>query len=123
MCLCLSIDLFGVLAEKHYPYTVIGGWSLDPDHLVIAITRLFYPSFMGLLLSRMFTGADDVRKVLSLDKFRLRGGFWWCSFAIIVLLSVPVWAVLTWSNCGCTAFTTHCPEGYENLEMKRVTKL
>lgn len=89
VCLCLNIDLFGVLSENHYPYTVIGGWSLDPDHLVIAITRLFYPFFMGLLLSRMFTDADGGHKMLRLKSFRVRGGFWWCSLIIIVLLCVP----------------------------------
>ena len=41
--------------------TVIGGWSLEPQHLLIAVTRLFYPFFMGPLLSRMFTGADGPR--------------------------------------------------------------
>jgi peptidoglycan/LPS O-acetylase OafA/YrhL len=91
VCLCLNIDLFGVLAENHYPYTVIGGWSLDPDHLVIAITRLFYPFFMGLLLSRMMTGYYGGSKFFTLHSslFTLKGGFWWCSLAIIVLLCVP----------------------------------
>lgn len=88
VCLCMNIDIFGVLSEPQYPYTVIGGWSLEPMHLLIAVTRLFYPFFMGLLLSRMFTGADGSRKVLCLKSFSVRGGFWWCALAIIVLLSV-----------------------------------
>ena len=89
VCLCQNIDLFGVLSENPYAYTVIGGWSLDPDQIVIAVTRLFYPFFMGLLLSRMFTGADGGRKVLKLESFRIRGGFWWCALAIIIMLCVP----------------------------------
>ena len=89
VCLCLNIDLFGVLSENPYAYTVIGGWSLDPDQIVIAVTRLFYPFFMGLLLSRMFTGADGGRKMFKLESFRVRGGFWWCALAVIVLLCVP----------------------------------
>ena len=88
VCLCMNIDIFGVLSENQYPYTVIGGWSLDPMHLLIAITRLFYPFFMGLLLSRMFTGADGGRKMLRLESFSVRGGFWWCTLAIIILLAV-----------------------------------
>lgn len=89
VCLCQNIDLFGVLSKNPYAYTVIGGWSLRPMQLLIAITRLFYPFFMGLLLSRMFTGADGGRKVLALESFRVRGGFWWCALAVVVLLSVP----------------------------------
>ena len=88
--LCMNIDLFGVLTGRtEYAYTVIGGWSLDPDHLLIAVTRLSYPFFMGLLLSRMFTGADGGRKTLSLETFHVRGGFWWCSLAVIILLAMP----------------------------------
>lgn len=88
--LCMNIDLFGVLtARTAHAYTVIGGWSLDPDHLLIAITRLCYPFFAGLLLSRLFTGADGGKKSLRLDTFHMRGGFWWCSLAVIVLLAMP----------------------------------
>lgn len=89
VCLCMNVDIFGVLSKNQYPYTVIGGWSLEPTHLLIAVTRLSYPFFMGLLLSRMFTGADGGRKTLRLESFSMRGGFWWCAMAIIVLLSVP----------------------------------
>ena len=89
VCLCMNIDIFGVLSENQYAYTVIGGWSLEPQHLLIAVTRLFYPFFMGLLLSRMFTGADGGRKMLKLESFRIRGGFWWCGLAIVVMLCVP----------------------------------
>lgn len=89
VALCLNIDLFGVLSENEYPYTVIGGWSLRPMQLLIAITRLCYPFFMGLLLSRMFSGADGDRKMLTLQHIRVRGGFCWCALAVIVLLNVP----------------------------------
>ena len=89
VALCLNIDLFGVLSENQYSYTVIGGWSLRPMQLLIAITRLCYPFFMGLLLSRMFSGADGGRKMLTLERFRVSGGFWWCALAVIVLLCMP----------------------------------
>lgn len=89
VCLCQNIDLFGVLSANEYPYTVIGGWSLEPQHLLIAVTRLLYPFFMGLLLSRMFTGADGGRKALRLETFAVRGGFWWCALVVIVLLAMP----------------------------------
>lgn len=88
--LCLNIDFFGVFSNRtEYAYTVIGGWSLDPDHLLIAITRLSYPFFSGLLLSRMFTGSDGGGKTLCLDRFHIPGGFWTCSLAIVIVLNVP----------------------------------
>jgi peptidoglycan/LPS O-acetylase OafA/YrhL len=86
VCVCLfavltvnitmSLDLFGV-AGPNKMYCVIGGWSTAPDQLVIGISRLLYPFFMGLLLSRM----NHLIKV--------RGGFWWCSLLIAVIMVVP----------------------------------
>jgi peptidoglycan/LPS O-acetylase OafA/YrhL len=76
--LCLNIDIFGVLAERSYAaYTVIGGWSTTPDQLQIGFTRLLYPFFCGLLISRM-------GKLI-----KVRGGFWWCSLFIVILLGMP----------------------------------
>lgn len=76
--LCLNIDIFGVLSERSYAaYTVIGGWSTTPDQLQIGFTRLLYPFFCGLLISRM-------GKLI-----KVRGGFWWCSLFIVILLGMP----------------------------------
>ncbi|MBR5068719.1 MAG: acyltransferase [Bacteroidales bacterium] len=76
--LCLNIDIFGVLAARSWAsYTVIGGWSTTADQLQVGATRLLYPFFSGLFLSRM----NWVIKV--------RGGFWWCSLLIIILLCMP----------------------------------
>lgn len=76
--LCLNIDVFGCLSVRsNAAYTVIGGWSLTPDQLQIGITRLLYPFFCGLLLSR-------IGRLIT-----VRGGFWWCSLAIIVLFAMP----------------------------------
>lgn len=86
--LCLNIDIFGVLeARASASYTVVGGWSLTPDQLQIGLTRLCYPFFMGLLLSRLNW------------KLRLPGGFWWCALSIVVLLGMP------WMGCGESRFT------------------
>ena len=91
VALCLNIDLFGVLSENEYPYTVIGGWSLRPMQLLIAITRLCYPFLMGLLLSRMMTGYYGGSKFFTFHSsfFTIKGGFWWCALAVIILLNVP----------------------------------
>lgn len=76
--LCLNIDLLGVLDQRAYAsYTVIGGWCLSPDQLQIGLTRLLYPFFSGLLLSRM--GCS----------IKVRGGFWWCALALVTCLSMP----------------------------------
>ena len=76
--LCLNIDVFGWLAARDYaPYTVIGGWSLTPDQIQIGLTRLLYPFFCGLLISR-------IGKLIT-----VRGGFWWCSLIIVILFAMP----------------------------------
>ncbi len=78
LILCLNIDITGWLGVRQYAsYTVIGGWSLTPDQLQIGITRLLYPFFCGLLISRM-------GKLI-----KVKGGFWWCSLMVVVLLCMP----------------------------------
>ena len=67
-----------MLAERSYAaYTVIGGWSTTPDQLQIGFTRLLYPFFCGLLISRMNW------------LIKVRGGFWWCSLLVAILLAMP----------------------------------
>lgn len=66
----------------HYTVTgtqgdVIGGWALDNIQLRIGFTRMLYPFFAGVLLSRL-------GKLI-----HLKGAFWICSAMIIIILSVP----------------------------------
>lgn len=77
--LCLNWNVFGLLTEAREAqiYTVIGGWSLTGEQVYIGLTRLFYPFLAGLLLSR-------VRWFVP-----VRGGFWWCSLLLAVVLAVP----------------------------------
>ncbi len=78
LILCLDLDVTGWLGARQYAsYTVIGGWSLTPDQLQIGLTRLLYPFFSGLLISR--TG----------ELIKVKGGFWWCSLMVAVLLCMP----------------------------------
>lgn len=90
--LCFNIDVLGVLSVRDYAaYTMIGGWSLTPDQLQIGLTRLLYPFFCGLLLSRLFAkynGANG-RFCFQQSAFCLSGGFWWCSAAVALLLVMP----------------------------------
>ena len=76
--LCLNIDVFGFLEERSWAsYTVVGGWSTTPDQLQVGLTRLLYPFFCGLLISR-------VGKLI-----KVKAGFWWCSLMIAVLFCMP----------------------------------
>jgi len=56
---------------------LIGGWSLNADQLFIGFTRVLYPFFAGVLLSR-------VGKLI-----HVKNAFWWCSLLIVLCMSVP----------------------------------
>ena len=51
MTLRLAIIVFS--PRDYAAYTVIGGWSLTADQLVIGFSRLMYPFFAGVLMSRL----------------------------------------------------------------------
>lgn len=74
----LGWDVFGTLGERPgTAYTMVGGWALTAPELTIGFTRLLFPFFAGLLLSRLEW------------KIRVRGGFLWCSLLLVVLLAMP----------------------------------
>src|SRR5574344_3130238 len=76
--LTMNWDIFKVFDGRSYAaYTVIGGWSLTSEQLTIGITRLLYPFFAGLMVSRL-------NKLI-----KVKAGFWWCSLLIAVLLVMP----------------------------------
>ena len=80
--LCFNIDVFGVLAARNdAAFTVIGGWALSSDQLLVGATRLLYPFFAGLLLSRL----GWIIRVK-------RGGFAVVSAIVVAALSVPYFA-------------------------------
>ncbi|REH01601.1 acyltransferase family protein [Flavobacterium aquicola] len=56
---------------------VIGGWSLNLEQMNIGFTRLLYPFFAGILLSRL-------GKLI-----HVKGAFWVCSLMVAIVLSVP----------------------------------
>ena len=57
--LCLNIDVTGFLEARNWAsYTVVGGWSTTPDQLQVGLTRLLYPFFCGLLISRLMNGGS-----------------------------------------------------------------
>ncbi len=78
LLLCFNIDPLGVLTERTaHAYTMVGGWNLNADQLLIGFTRLLYPFMMGLLLSRLG------------NKVRLHGSFTLCSLLLLALLCMP----------------------------------
>lgn len=56
---------------------VIGGWSLNLEQMNIGFTRLLYPFFAGILLSRL-------GKLI-----HIKGAFWICSLMITIVLAIP----------------------------------
>lgn len=79
--LALFVFLFACLLV-HYTVLgprgdVIGGWSLNDVQLNIGFTRLLYPFFAGMLLSRM-------GKLI-----HIKGAFWICSLLIAAVLCIP----------------------------------
>lgn len=66
----------------HYTVTggtgdVIGGWSINALQLRIGFTRLMYPFFAGLLLSR------------TAKLTQVKHAFLWCSLLVTVILAMP----------------------------------
>jgi peptidoglycan/LPS O-acetylase OafA/YrhL len=70
-CFLIHFAVFGPQGD------VIGGWSLEPAQLRIGFTRLLYPFFAGLLLSRMVKPGS------------IQYAFFWCSLLLIISFSIP----------------------------------
>lgn len=56
---------------------VIGGWSLEPSQFRIGVTRMMFPFFAGLLLSRVVKPG------------KINHAFWICSLMVVIVLSFP----------------------------------
>ncbi|MGG9964073.1 acyltransferase family protein [Ferruginibacter sp. SUN106] len=56
---------------------IIGGWSLEPEQLRIGFTRMMFPFFAGLLLSRISKPAN------------IKHAFGICSIMVIIILAIP----------------------------------
>ena len=56
---------------------VIGGWSIEPTQLRIGLTRLMYPFFAGLLLSRI------------VKPTQIKNAFFWSGLLVVIILSIP----------------------------------
>ncbi len=65
------------LAVFSHQGDVIGGWSLDATQFRIGLTRLMYPFFAGLLLSRISKPG------------KFKHAFVWCSLLVMAVLVFP----------------------------------
>ena len=70
-CLLINHTVFGPQGD------VIGGWSVTVEQINIGLTRLLFPFFAGVLLSRY-------GKLIN-----LKGGFWICTVLLLTVLSIP----------------------------------
>jgi peptidoglycan/LPS O-acetylase OafA/YrhL len=77
----ILVAIFGA-ALIHYAVTsstghMAGGWSFNRTQLYVGFTRMLYPFFSGLLLSRIY------------KPIRIKHAFWLCSLLIVVALALP----------------------------------
>ena len=56
---------------------VIGGWSLEPSQVRTGFSRVMYPFFAGLLLSRLG------------GLIQVKNAFAWCSLLVVIVLAMP----------------------------------
>lgn len=70
-CLLIHYTVMGQRGD------VIGGWSIDATQMNIGFTRLLYPFFGGVLLSR-------IGKLI-----HIKNAFWVCSILIAIILCFP----------------------------------
>ncbi|RYY07887.1 MAG: acyltransferase [Sphingobacteriaceae bacterium] len=79
--LSIFVFLFACLLVQYLVWgdkgDVIGGWSLDQTQLRIGFTRMLFPFFGGLLLSR--TG----------KLIRIKGAFLVCSLLLLIVFCIP----------------------------------
>jgi peptidoglycan/LPS O-acetylase OafA/YrhL len=79
--LAVLVALFGAaliyLATTSPMGNVVGGWALDATGLRIGFTRMLFPFFAGLLLSR----TASLR--------RIPNAFLWCSLLLLAVLAFP----------------------------------
>lgn len=85
--LTLGWDIFGFFPDGPQ-YNVIGGWSLTAQQIYIGFSRLLYPFLCGLLISRILP-VHQSENNFSGSPIHLRGGFWWCALAMIIIMSMP----------------------------------
>lgn len=81
----LSLNLFGMLQPHDYPCSLNAGWSLTKEQFYIALARVGYSFFVGLLLYRLIGKKQDIANVQSKSRYPI---FAICSVIIIGIVCV-----------------------------------
>ena len=86
----LAVDFFFVLSGFVIGYAYDDRWDKMTTwgFFKRRLTRLLYPFLCGLLISRILPSRRTESNP-SGSPIHLKGGFWWCSLAIVVLFSIP----------------------------------
>lgn len=89
LTLTCNLNPFNVFPDGNpAAYTVIGGWGIDPANLYIGFTRMLYPFFMGLLLSRLMV--DNKTLVWrAFANMKWKCGFWVCALMVATCQIMP----------------------------------
>ncbi len=85
--LTLGWDVFGIFPDGPQ-YNVVGGWSLTGQQIYIGFSRLLYPFLCGLLIARILPSHRSESNP-SGSPLHMRGGFWWCSLLLVVIMALP----------------------------------
>lgn len=72
----IGLASFAIFNFSGYGHLGVG-WSLSDNNLIGGFLRLLFSFSIGLLMSRVF------------KPVQIRGAFWICSLAVIILLSMP----------------------------------
>lgn len=86
MDLALGWDMFDIFPKEKY--NLVGGWILNPQHMYTGFVRLMFPYLCGLLIARILPSRRTADNP-SGSPLHLKGGFLWCTLAIVAILSVP----------------------------------
>lgn len=83
----LALNLFGVLEKHDMQLSLNFGFKMTPEHCYVAMSRLLYPFFMGVLLSRIMN--KGAHRASNNQSGLLSHGFLICSLLLSAILLMP----------------------------------
>ncbi|MDD4822403.1 MAG: acyltransferase [Bacteroidales bacterium] len=83
----LALNLFGTLEEHERQLSLNFGFKMTPEHCYVAMSRLLYPFFMGVLLSRIKN--KGAHRASNNQSGLLSHGFLICSLLLSAVLLMP----------------------------------
>ena len=83
----MCLNMLGTLQEHEIPMSLNFGFIMDSEHCYVAMTRLMYPFFAGVLISRMKWMQQTA--AATLKTFIREHGFLLCSIILSAILLMP----------------------------------